>query len=44
MATPTEPADAPACLPGEEPLVELDTWHKAGRAVVAADPDEDPPT
>ena len=34
--------DPPACLPGEEPLVHLDTFEQAGRAVVAAVPDDAP--
>ena len=39
MADPNpEPA---ACLPDEEPLVDLETWEKAGRALVATVPAEE---
>ncbi|MDE0657914.1 MAG: hypothetical protein OXH58_15180 [Acidimicrobiaceae bacterium] len=38
MADPELP---PACLPGEEPLIDLETWDKAGRALVTAAPVEE---
>ena len=31
-----DPELPPACLPGEEPLIDLETWDKAGRALVSA--------
>ena len=36
--------DPPACLPDEEPLVDLDTFEQAGRAVVAIVADEEEPS
>lgn len=38
MAPDPEP---PACLPGEEPLVDLETWEQAGQALVADSDDGD---
>ena len=35
--------DPPACLPGEESLVDLDTFEKAGRAIVEMVPADDEP-
>ncbi|MCY3648785.1 MAG: hypothetical protein OXG40_03520 [Acidimicrobiaceae bacterium] len=36
-----DPELPPACLPGEEPLIDLETWDKAGRALVTAAPVEE---
>lgn len=33
--------EIPACLPGEEPLVDLDTFQRAGRLLLDAAPTED---
>ena len=38
MAPDPEPI---ACLPGEEPLIDLETWERAGHALVTAAPAED---
>ena len=35
------PEAPPACLPGEEPLVDADVFDRAGRVLVAAIPEGD---
>ena len=42
MYDPYGPDDPPACLPDEEPLVDLDTFERAGQALVSAAPDGEP--
>ncbi|MDE0163103.1 MAG: hypothetical protein OXL98_15355 [Acidimicrobiaceae bacterium] len=39
---PGDPDDPPPCLPGEGPLVDLDTLQAATRALVAATQDAPP--
>ena len=36
-----DPELPPACLPGEEPLVDLETWERAGKALVTDSEDGD---
>ena len=39
---PGECDDPPACLPGEEPLLDLDTLSEATRAFITANDGKDP--
>ena len=41
MRDPCDPKFPAACLPGEEPLVDLDAFERAGKALVATVPEGD---